>query len=100
MAQQSPDQEKDVTPSAPVPARTERRTNTTRVVDSPDAPRTQPENLQGPEARLPHERDQATEMTGGVPSPEVEQAYKDVKRGLQDTDKGPPSDRAYQKQKE
>lgn len=92
--------EEEIIPSATVPARTERRTNTTNVVDSPDAPRTAPENLEGPEARLPHERDQATSMTGGIRSPEVEQAYKDVTNGLQDTDKGPPANRAYQKQKE
>ncbi len=93
-------QENTAHPSHPIPARTERRTNTTNVEDSPDAPRTAPENLDGPEARLPHERDQATSMTGGIRSPDVEQAYKDVTRGLKDTDKGPPMDRAYQKQKE
>lgn len=89
--------EKDVVPSAPIPARTQRRTNTTDA--SPDAVRSAPEDLDGPEARLPHERDQATAMTGGVRSPDVEQAYKDVTRGLQDTDKGPALDRAYQQQK-
>ena len=38
-------------------------------------------------------------MTGGIPSREVRQAYKDVTRGLTDTDKGPPMHRAYQQQK-
>lgn len=48
---------------------------------------------------LPHERDEATDMTGGIPSREVRQAYEDVTRGLTDTDKGPPMHRAYQQQK-
>lgn len=55
--------------------------------------------MQEPEARLPHERDEATDMTGGIPSREVRQAYEDVTRGLTDTDKGPPMHRAYQQQK-
>ncbi|RYF53446.1 MAG: hypothetical protein EOO29_56535, partial [Comamonadaceae bacterium] len=78
---QSPSQEKDVTPSAPVPVRTERRTNTTNPTERPGSG---PEDLGGPEARLPHERDQSTDMTDGERHPEIEQAYKDVKRGLQD----------------
>jgi len=93
---QSPNLEKDVTPSAPVPARTERRTNTTHPTEQP---RSGPEDLGGPEARLPHERDQSIDMTDGERHPEIEQAYKDVKRGLQDTDRGVPAHNAYQKQK-
>lgn len=94
---QSPNPEKDVTPSAPVPARTERRTNTTNPAVQPGSG---PEDLSGPEARLPHERDQATDMTDGERHPEVEQAYKDLQRGLQDTDRGVPAHNAYQKQKQ
>lgn len=37
---------------------------------------------------LPHERDQSVGMTDGIPSPTVQQAYKDVTRGLVDTDAG------------
>lgn len=37
---------------------------------------------------LPHERDQSVGMTDGIPSAKVQQAYKDVKRGLVDTDAG------------
>ena len=99
MAQQNPatpSQEKDVTPSAHVPVRTERRTNTTLPAEQPGRG---PEDLRGPEARLPHERDQATDMTDGERHPEVEQAYKDLQRGLQDTDRGVPAHNAYQKQK-
>lgn len=36
--------------------------------------------------QLPHERDQSVGMTGGNPSALVQQAYKDVTRGLVNTD--------------
>lgn len=49
--------------------------------------------------KLPHERDQSVDMTHGKPDVQVQQAYRDVQRGLQDTDRGPPADEAYQKQK-
>ena len=49
--------------------------------------------------KLPHERDEAVGSTGGVPSPEMQQAYKDVKRGLQDTSRGTDANAAYQKLK-
>jgi len=39
-------------------------------------------------------------MTDGEPDAQVEQAYRDVKRGLVDTDRGPPADKAYEKQKQ
>lgn len=48
---------------------------------------------------LPHERDVSTNMTDGIPSPPVQQAYRDVKRGLQDTDRGAEVGRTYQKLK-
>lgn len=48
---------------------------------------------------LPHERDQATDMTGESASPLVEQAAKDLQRGLKDTSKGPEMDKAYKKLK-
>ena len=38
--------------------------------------------------RLPHERDQSIGMTDGNPSALVQQAFRDVKRGLVDTDAG------------
>ena len=38
--------------------------------------------------QLPHERDQSVGMTDGNPSPAMQQAYKDVTRGLVDTDAG------------
>lgn len=48
---------------------------------------------------LPHERDQSSHMTDGVPSHKVQQAAKDVERGLEDTSKGTEMDRTYQKQR-
>ena len=39
-------------------------------------------------------------MTGGERHPEVEQAHRDMERGLQDTDRGPPADRTYRKLKD
>lgn len=48
---------------------------------------------------LPHERDEGTDMTGGVPSPVVQQGARDLKRGLEDTSRGPEADRACKKLK-
>lgn len=59
--------------------------------DEPGAEPTQP--------HLPHERDQRANMTDGNPDAQVQQAWEDVERGLQDTDRGPPSDDAYRKLK-
>jgi hypothetical protein len=89
--------EEEIVPSATVPPRTERRVDTTQPSAQPGSG---PEDLGGPEGRLPHERDQSVDMTDGARHPEVEQAYEDVKRGLQDTDRGVPAHNAYQKQKE
>lgn len=93
----APRKEEEIIPSAPVPARTERRVNTTRPAVQPGSG---PEDLSAPESRLPHERDQAVDMTDGARHPEIEQAYEDLQRGLQDTDRGVPAHHAYQKQKE
>jgi len=45
--------------------------------------------------RLPHERDEATGSTGGVASGRVDQGYRDVERGVQDTSRAPEADQAY-----
>ncbi len=50
--------------------------------------------------KLPHEQDESVGSTGGVPSPAVQQAYLDVKRGLQDTSRGDAAHRAYEKLKD
>lgn len=52
--------------------------------------------------RLPHEHDQSSDsqVRGEASSRKVgEQAHADVERGLVDTDKGPPMDRAYRRVK-
>lgn len=48
---------------------------------------------------LPHERDQSVGMTAEQPDPRVEQAGKDLGRGLKDTGKQPPMNAAYDKLK-
>jgi hypothetical protein len=46
---------------------------------------------------LPHERDQASDMTAAKPDPKLRQAAKDVAGGLSDTSKGSEMDKAYKK---
>lgn len=38
------------------------------------------------QAKLPHERDQSTHMTDQKADPKMQQAHKDLARGLEDTD--------------
>ena len=93
LAHKTQDRDQDKTASARVRARTERRTDTTT---QPPTPGSGPEDLSGPQARLTHERDEAPAMTDGIQSEEGKQVFKDLERGLKDTDKGPPMYRAYQ----
>ena len=58
-----------------------------------------PLKLDAQAPKMPHERDESVDMTHGESDPKMEQAYRDVQRGLQDTDRGPSADKAYQKQK-
>jgi hypothetical protein len=51
------------------------------------------------EPKLPHERDESVSTTGAEPSDKVEQASRDLARGLQDTDRGPEIDGTYRKLK-
>ena len=51
------------------------------------------------ELMLPHEQDESVGSTGGVQSVTVQQAYKDVKRGLKDTSRGAAANEAYEKLK-
>ena len=74
---------------------TRRQTASTSPSDAVPATNTSEEQ----HPKLPHERDQSVDMTHGQPDVQVQQAYRDVQRGLQDTDRGPPADKAYQKQK-
>lgn len=63
----------------------------------------QPETAKGSSVQdtleLPHERDQAVDMTSVENSPVIEQAAQDIGKGLKDTSKAPEMDRAYKKQK-
>lgn len=52
-----------------------------------------------PAPRLPHEHDQSADSAGAEPQPRIRQAKEDVDRGLVDTDRGPPMDDTYKKQK-
>ena len=45
--------------------------------------------------RLPQERDESTDSQTGDRQPIIEQARKDVARGLVDTDRGPVMDEVY-----
>jgi len=48
---------------------------------------------------MPHERDEMVGATDAVPSEKVQQAYRDLKRGLQDTSRAPEANAAYDKLK-
>ena len=47
--------------------------------------------------QLPHDRDQAQDMTSAQPDPLIEQAAKDIDNGLKDTSKALETDRTYKK---
>ena len=64
-----------------------RSVNTTLPVDKAQRDPAEP-GAQEAVPHLPHERDQSVGMTDGIPSATVQQAYKDVTRGLVDTDAG------------
>ncbi len=63
--------------------------------------KTQPQSDDGAvdTPRLPHERDESSDSQQGGVRPVIEQARRDVERGVVDTDKGVPADAAYQRQK-
>lgn len=50
--------------------------------------------------RMPNERDTSADSSGQKPQESTKQAFKDVQRGLVDTDKGPAMDQAYKKQQD
>ena len=63
---------------------------TKRQAPGPDTPAPVQTNATAPKPnqtpKLPHERDESVDMTHGEPDAQMQQAYRDVKRGLQDTD--------------
>ncbi len=46
---------------------------------------------------LPHERDETVGMTGGVPSPRVQQGARDLNRGLKDTSRAVEANETYKR---
>lgn len=53
----------------------------------------------GTEPKLPNEADETVGSTAGIPSRQVQQAKRDVQRGLRDTSRAPEADAAYAKLK-
>ena len=51
------------------------------------------------DAKLPHERDESADSIGAVQSEAMQQAYRDLRRGLPDTDRGAEAGRTYSKLK-
>lgn len=48
--------------------------------------------------KMPHERDESPDPAVPPPQPEMEQASRDLSRGLVDTDRGAAVDKTYKKQ--
>lgn len=78
------------TPDAEIAHPPEQRSvNTRQKASDPNTAENDTERREAPQMpKLPHERDQSPDMTDGAPSAEMQQAYRDVKRGLVDTDAG------------
>lgn len=78
---------------------------TTRTPQPPNAEpqvdTTRPQSPDDPDhaAKLPHERDQSVDMTHGAPSGKVQQGYRDLRRGLVDTDARDPQGRPLGQQR-
>jgi hypothetical protein len=49
--------------------------------------------------RLPHEHDESADSQNSPPRADMQQAAKDVKAGLVDTDRGPVADSTYKRLK-
>ena len=75
------------TPAATLPE--QRSVNTREKSADPNTAENDSGHAQSPQLpKLPHERDQSVDMTDGIPSAQMQQAYRDVERGLVDTDAG------------
>ncbi len=84
--------------SMPVPSTTG-AVKTTRTA-RPDSKEIDVSETDSTSPKLPHERDESSGTAGAKPSEKIQQAHRDLSRGLQDTDRGPPADRAYKKLKQ
>ncbi len=49
--------------------------------------------------KLPHERDESTQAPREPPAARIQQAYRDLKRGLVDTDRAAEAGRTYKRLK-
>ena len=54
---------------------------------------------QGRSPKLPHERDESTDAMASGSRTRIRKAHEDLRRGLQDTDRGPVLDATYRKLK-
>lgn len=59
---------------------------------------TTPQVNGSPTPRLPHEHDESSDSQTSPPRAVIQQAHKDLQRGLVDTDRGPLMDKLYKKQ--
>jgi len=75
----------------------DRKGGQTRPVQQPQGKDKDPVDESAP--RLPHERDESSDSQHSEPRPDMKQAHDDVASGKVDTDRGTPSNEAYQKQK-
>ena len=78
----NPPVDPDAPPTGPEPS-----VDTTKR-EAPGPATQGPLKLDAKAPKMPHERDQSVDMTHGEPDAQMQQAYKDVKRGLKDTDEG------------
>ena len=76
------DTEQPVTPTIEV------RAVDTKHKQADPQPGDDADSLEFSTPKLPHERDQSVDMTDGAPSAVMQQAYRDVERGLVNTDAG------------
>ena len=67
---------------------------------SPDSGKTHTAVKGEPSPRLPHERDESSDNAASAPREIIRRAQQDTEAGRVDTDRGPPADAAYRKQKE
>jgi hypothetical protein len=76
----------DSHPRASTPVNKKLPSPTNMVSRTPRAPGSVPAEASEAHLQLPHERDENAEMTGGEIQPVIQQAGKDLERGLVDTD--------------
>ena len=76
----------DTHPHASTPLKKKASSPANMVSRTPRAPGSVPADAPDEHLQLPHERDENAAMTGGEIRPVIQQAAKDLERGLVDTD--------------